>query len=89
MSIYNHPSFDGIDKNFITFMDNTLTSVSQSKDPTALVAGIMAISNEAQKYNVNMTPDRQNALMLHLRNNLPPEKRGQFDAFLNVMRSQM
>lgn len=88
MGFYDHPAFEGIDKNFLTSIDRTLRSVS-GKDPTEIIAAIMAISNEAKRYNVQMTPDRQQALMVHLRNSLPVHKRTQFDAFLRMMQNNM
>ena len=54
---YDHPAFDGIDKNFLLNVDRTLRNIS-GKDPTEVLAAIMAISNEAKRYNVQMTPER-------------------------------
>lgn len=85
---YDHPAFEGLDKNFLISIDRTLRSVS-GKDPTQVIAAIMAISNEAKRYNVQMTPERQQALMIHLRNCLPANKRTQFDAFLRMMMQNM
>ncbi len=36
-----------------------------------------------------MTPERQQALMMHLRNCLPANKRTQFDSLLRMMMSNM
>ncbi len=89
MSIYNHPSFQGIDPNFLSFMDRTLKAASRTNDTTVILKAVMAISNEAKRYNVSMTPDRQQALMVYLRNNLPPNKRAQFDTFLTMLQGRM
>ena len=89
MSFYDHPAFRGIDKNFLVYMDKTMQSVSKTTDSTAIIAAIMSISNEAKRYNVTLTPDRQQALMLHLRNSLPPQKRPQFDAFISLLQNKM
>ena len=87
-SFYDHPAFNGIDKNFLLNVDRTLRNVS-GKDPTEVLAAVMAISNEAKRYNVQMTPERQQALMMHLRNCLPVNKRTQFDALLRMMMSNL
>ena len=85
---YDHPAVDGSDKNFLLNVDRTLRNIS-GKDPTEVLAAIMAISNEAKRYNVQMTPERQQALMMHLRNCLPANKRTQFDSLLRMMMSNM
>ena len=86
MAFSDHPAFAGINKNFLITLENTLRSV---KDPSQLLPAMMAISNEAQRYNVQMTPERQQVLMIELRNSLPPGKRTQFDAFLRMMQNNM
>lgn len=89
MSFYNHPAFNGIDKNFLAFMDRTMQTASKTNDSTAIIAAIMSISNEAKRYNVVLTPDRQQALILHLRNSLPAAKRSQFDTFVSLLQNKM
>lgn len=86
MAFSDHPAFAGINKNFLMSLERTLYSV---KDPSQLLPAMMAISNEAQRYNIQMTPERQQALMIELRNSLPPGKRTQFDAFLRMMQNNM
>lgn len=88
MSFYDHPAFNGISKEFLLKMDQTMKAVSKSSDTTTIMAALMAISNEAKRYNVALTPARQQALVLHLRNTLPPEKRSQFDVFVNMMKNK-
>lgn len=85
MAFYDHPAFDGIDRNFLKSVDQTMSSLSQTKDTTQIIGALMAISNEAKKYNVNLTPERQQALTMHLRNYLPADKRPQFDMFIAMM----
>lgn len=89
MSFYDHPAFNGISKEFLTKMDQTMKAVSKSNDTTAVMAAIMAISNEAKRYNVTLTPARQQALILHLRSSLPADKRPQFDAFISMMQNNL
>lgn len=89
MSFYDHPAFSGIDKNFLAHMDRTMQTVANTNDSSAIIAAIMSISNEAKRYNIVLTPDRQQALMLHLRSSLPANKRSQFDAFISMMMNNM
>ncbi|MEF9958592.1 MAG: hypothetical protein RR448_01255 [Niameybacter sp.] len=86
MAFCDHPAFAGINKNFLMTLERTLRSV---KDPSQFMAAMMTISSEAQRYNVQMTPERQQALMVELRNSLPAGKRTQFDAFLRMMQNSM
>ncbi|MDA3730102.1 hypothetical protein PBV87_01055 [Niameybacter massiliensis] len=86
MAFVDHPAFAGINKNFLITLERTLRSI---KDPSQLLPAMMTISNEAQRYNVQMTPERQQALMVELRNSLPPSKRTQFDAFIRMMQNNM
>ncbi|MGL4737753.1 MAG: hypothetical protein ACRCW2_09905 [Cellulosilyticaceae bacterium] len=85
MSFYDHPAFNGIDRNFLKSLDQTMGSLSHTKDTTQIIAALMAVSNEAKKYNVNMSPAQQQALITHLRDYLPPDKRPQFDMFIAMM----
>ena len=89
MALYDHPAFQGINKDFLIYMDKTLQSVSKSKDSTAILAAIMAISNEAKRYNVSLTPERQKVLIMQLRNGLPQNKRAQFDAFISMLQNKL
>ncbi|MGL4800317.1 MAG: hypothetical protein ACRCWY_13120 [Cellulosilyticaceae bacterium] len=89
MSFYDHPAFNGIDKNFLVQMDRTMKAAARSNDSSAILAAIMGIQTAAKQYNVVLTPDRQQALILHLRNNLPLAKRSQFDAFVSLIQSKM
>lgn len=86
MAFVDHPAFAGINKNFLITLERTLRSI---KDPSQLLPAMMTISNEAQRYNVQMTPERQQALMVELRNALPAGKRTQFDAFIRMMQNNM
>lgn len=85
MAFHDHPAFEGINKDFLIYMEKTLQSVSRSNDSSQIIAAIMAISNEAKRYNVTLTPERQQVLIMQLRNSLPPAKRTQFDAFLSML----
>lgn len=89
MSFYDHPAFDGIDKNFLVQMDRAMRAAASSNDNASIIAAIMNINTAAKQYNVVLTPERQQALILHLRNNLPPAKRSQFDTFISLIQTKM
>lgn len=86
MNLFDNPAFEGIDKNFLSKANNLLNGLS-GKNPTEVIACFMAISNEAQKYNVQITPERQQAIFEQLRSSLPVNKRKQFDSVIAMMRN--
>lgn len=85
MSFYDHPAFAGLDKNFLTSLERRIGALS-GKDTTEVLAAMMTISNEAKRYNVTFTPERQEVLIEHLRSNLPTQKRKQFDMLVAMMK---
>lgn len=85
MSFYDHPAFAGLDKNFLASLERRINGLS-GKDTTEVLTTLMAISNEAKRYNVTFTPERQEVLVNHLRNNLPTQKRKQFDMLVAMMK---
>lgn len=84
MGFYDHPAFQGLDKNFLLSLERKLNGL-RGKNSNEVLATLMSISTEAQRYNVNLSPTQQQVLMQHLRSNLPANKRGQFDAIINIM----
>lgn len=84
MGFYDHPAFQGLDKNFLLSLERKLNGL-RGKSSNEVLATLMAISTEAQRYNVNLSPAQQQVLMQHLRSNLPANKRSQFDAIINLM----
>lgn len=85
MGFYDHPAFAGLDKNFLASLERRVNALS-GKDTTEVLATLMAISNEAKRYNVTFTPERQEVLVNHLRTNLPVQKRKQFDMLVAMMK---
>ena len=88
MGFYDHPAFQGIDKNFLMSIERKLNSL-RGKSEAEAMATLLAIANDAKRYNVNMTPERQQVLMQYLRANLPPNKRSQFDTIIQFMMNNM
>jgi hypothetical protein len=84
MNFYDHPAFSGVDKNFLASLEQKVGSLS-GKDTTEVLTALVAITNEARRYQVQFTPERQQILIEHLRNNLPIQKRKQFDALVGMM----
>lgn len=84
MGFYDHPAFQGLDKNFLLSLERKLNGL-HGKNSNEVLTTLMTISTEAQKYNVNLSPAQQQVLMQHLRSNLPANKRSQFDAIITMM----
>lgn len=85
MRFYDHPAFAGLDKNFLMSLEQRMNALS-GKDSTEVLATLMAISNEAKRYHVSFTPERQEVLIDYLRSNLAPQKRKQFDMLVAMMK---
>lgn len=88
MDLVNHPAFANADKSFLTYLQNTLTSLTYKSD-IEVIATLMAISNEAHKKNVQFTPEMQVALLDYLKKRLPANKRHQFEAMIKTFTSVM
>lgn len=87
MGFYDHPAFQGINKNFLLSLERQFNAL-QGKGSNEIMMALINISAEAKKYNVTMTPAQQQVLMQHLRSNLPANKRSQFDAVINLVMQQ-
>lgn len=84
MGFYDHPAFQGLDKNFLMSLERRISSL-RGKGTNEVMATIMSISSEAQRYNITLSPAQQQVLMQHLRSHLPANKRSQFDAIIKLM----
>ena len=85
MSVFDHPAFDGVDKRFLMSMQRQLTG---AKNGAQMAQALLSIQSEAKKYNVQLTPERQQLLIVHLRNSLPPDKRAAFENFIRMVYNQ-
>lgn len=88
MDLVNHPAFASTDKSFLIYLQKTLSSLTYKSD-IEVIATLMAISNEANKKNVQFTPDMQVALLEYLKNRLPINKRHQFEAMIKTFTASM
>ncbi|MDF2612983.1 MAG: hypothetical protein K0S71_769 [Clostridia bacterium] len=88
MDLIKHPAFEGVDKDFLSTLQNTINSMSYKSD-IEIIGTLMAISNEAKKKNVNFTPDMQVALLDYLKMHIPANKRAQFEAFVSMLTAKM
>ncbi|OOB77246.1 MAG: hypothetical protein BEN18_10905 [Epulopiscium sp. Nuni2H_MBin001] len=72
------------------FMEHVADKLSQvnSSDVTQLLTTIMALSQDAEKFNVAMTKEQQNDLIAQLRDTLPANKRPQFDMLIEMLCNQ-
>ena len=76
--------FKDIDPSFLEKIDTTIHSVS-GKNDIEVIGTFMALSNEANAGGIKMNPEQQKALILFLRDSLPPEKRQKFDLIISMM----
>lgn len=87
MGFYDHPAFQGVDKNFLLSLERKFNSL-QGKNSNEILAALIAIANESKRYNVTLSKEQQKVLIQYLRANLPANKRAQFDAIVNVIMQQ-
>ncbi|OON95329.1 MAG: hypothetical protein ATN36_08640 [Epulopiscium sp. Nele67-Bin005] len=87
MNLHEHPAFYGIDARFLQSMSHKLAHIEEGNAPQ-LISTIMALSEEAKTYDIQMTPERQQILINQLKDYLPAEKRSQFDMFVNMLSAQ-
>lgn len=87
MGFYDHPAFQGVDKNFLLSLERKFSSL-QGKNSNEILAALIAIANESKRYNVNLSKEQQKVLIQYLRANLPANKRAQFDSIVNVIMQQ-
>nr|WP_302598637.1 hypothetical protein [uncultured Cellulosilyticum sp.] len=88
MDLLNHPAFANADKSFLIYLQKTLNTLTYKSD-IEVIATLMAISNEANKKNVQFTPEMQIALLEYLKGRLPVNKRHQFEAMIKTFTSAM
>ncbi len=87
MGFYDHPAFQGIDRNFLFYLERTFSNL-KGTNSNEVMSTLMTVSTEAKRHNINLNPAQQQVLFQHLRNSLPPNKRPQFDMILTMMRNQ-
>ena len=83
-NIFKSDVFSSLDPSFLEKLESTIASM-QGKSEVEIIGTFMALSNEAKKRNIVMNSDQQKALILFLRDSLPPEKRQKFDLFISMM----
>ncbi len=88
MDLIKHPAFKEVDHEFITSLEKTISSVSGKSD-IEVIGTLMAISNEANKKNVQFTSDMQIALLEYLKSRIPAHKQPQFEALVSLIASKM
>ena len=76
--------FKDIDPSFLEKIDYTINSMS-GKNDIEVIGTFMALSNEANARGIKINPEQQKALILFLRDSLPPEKRQKFDLIISMM----
>jgi len=82
--ILNNDLFKDIDPSFLEKIETTINSVS-GKNDIEVIGTFMALSNEANARGIKISPEQQKALILFLRDSLPPEKRQKFDLIISMM----
>ncbi len=82
--IFNNPVFQDIDPDFLEKVKRTLSNM-KGKSDIEMIGTFMALSNEATERGIILTSAQQKALILFLRDSLPPEKRQKFDLVISMM----
>lgn len=83
-SIFKSDVFNSLDPAFLAKLETTINSMN-GKSEVEIIGTFMALSNEAKKREIVMNSEQQKALILFLRDSLPPEKRQKFDLFVSMM----
>lgn len=83
-NIFKSDIFKDIDPAFVQKLETTIDSM-QGKSDLEIIGTFMALSNEANQRGIQMSKEQQKALIQHLRNSLPPEKRSKFDLIVSMM----
>ena len=84
INIFDNEIFNNIDPDFIQTIKTTLGSL-KGKSDVEVIGTFMALSNEANKRGIQLNSEQQKALVLFLRDSLPPEKRQKFDLVISMM----
>ncbi len=88
MKLCEQPAFHNIDQDFVNHLQFTLDS-AVCKSAVEVLGLLMAISNEANKKNIPLTPDMQKTLLQYFKTRLPKNQRGQFEAVMKVLSSKL
>lgn len=83
-NIFKSDVFGSVDPSFLEKVDRTIKSMNGKSD-IEIIGTFMALSNEAKQRGIVMSSEQQKALVLFLRNTLPPEKRQKFDSIVSMM----
>ncbi len=83
-NIFQSDVFNNLDPTFVRKLETTINSM-HGKSELEIIGTFMALSNEAKKRGIVMDSGQQKALVLFLRDSLPPEKRQKFDLFVSMM----
>lgn len=84
INIFDNEIFNDVDPDFIEKIKSTLNSLNGKSD-VEVIGTFMALSNEANKRGIQLNSEQQKALVLFLRDTLPPEKRQKFDLVVSMM----
>lgn len=83
-NIFKSDVFSSLDPSFLEKLQTTINSM-KGKSEIEIIGTFMALSNEAKQRGIVMNSEQQKALILFLRDSLPPEKRQKFDVFISMM----
>ncbi len=83
-NIFKSDVFSSLDPTFLEKIDTTIKSMNGKSD-VEIIGTFMALSNEAKQRGIVMNSEQQKALILFLRDTLPPEKRQKFDSIVSMM----
>lgn len=83
-NIFENDVFKGLDPSFLEKFQTTINAM-KGKSDLEMIGTFMALSNEADARGIKMNAEQQKALVLFLRDSLPPEKRPKFDLIVSMM----
>lgn len=87
MDLAKHPAFAGVSPDFVHTLQQTLDS-TKCKSPIEVLGLLMAVSNEANRLNIPLTAEMQQALLEYFKMQLPKNQRGQFEAVIKMLSSK-
>lgn len=76
--------FKNINPDFLEKVKATFDHM-KGKSDIEMIGTFMALSNEATQRGIQLSSEQQKALVLFLRDTLPPEKRQKFDLITSMM----
>ncbi len=83
-TIFKSDIFNSLDPSFLEKLETTINAMNGKSD-IEIIGTFMALSNEAKQRGIVMNPEQQKALILFLRDSLPPEKRQKFDLIVSMI----